>query len=70
MGKYCCWIELIRKIEGKDSYGLTFNLITRSDGQKMGKSEKGAVFLDPEMFSPYDFFQYWRNVNDEDVIKS
>ena len=68
-GNIVAGIELIRKIEGKDSYGLTFNLITRSDGQKMGKSEKGAVFLDPEMFSPYDFFQYWRNVNDEDVIK-
>lgn len=68
-GNIVAGIELIRKIEGKDSYGLTFNLIARSDGQKMGKSEKGAVFLDPEMFSPYDFFQYWRNVNDEDVIK-
>jgi tyrosyl-tRNA synthetase len=48
---------------------LTFNLITRADGQKMGKSEKGAVFLDPSLFSPYDFFQYWRNVNDADVLK-
>jgi tyrosyl-tRNA synthetase len=48
---------------------MTFNLIARSDGQKMGKSEKGAVFLDPELFSPYDFYQYWRNVNDEDVIR-
>ena len=56
-------------IEGAESYGLTFNLITRSDGHKMGKSEKGAVFLDPEMFSPYDFYQYWRNVNDADVVK-
>ncbi len=68
-GNIVAGIELIRKIEGGESYGLTFNLITRSDGQKMGKSEKGAVFLDPELFSPYDFFQYWRNVNDEDVIK-
>jgi tyrosyl-tRNA synthetase len=68
-GNIVSGIDLIRKIEGKDSYGLTFSLITRSDGQKMGKSEKGAVFLDPEMFSPYDFFQYWRNVNDEDVIR-
>ncbi len=68
-GNIVSGIDLIRKIEGNDSYGLTFNLITRADGQKMGKSEKGAVFLDPEMFSPYDFFQYWRNVNDEDVIK-
>jgi len=68
-GNIVSGIDLIRKIEGKESYGLTFSLITRSDGQKMGKSEKGAVFLDPEMFSPYDFFQYWRNVNDEDVIR-
>lgn len=68
-GNIVSGIDLIRKIEGRDSYGLTFNLITRSDGQKMGKSEKGAVFLDPEMFSPYDFFQYWRNVNDEDVVR-
>ncbi|MDC7246472.1 MAG: tyrosine--tRNA ligase [Sphaerochaetaceae bacterium] len=68
-GNIVSGIELIRKIEGSESYGLTFSLITRSDGQKMGKSEKGAVFLDPELFSPYDFFQYWRNVNDEDVIR-
>ena len=68
-GNIVAGIELIRRIEGSECFGLTFNLITRSDGQKMGKSEKGAVFLDPELFSPYDFFQYWRNVNDEDVIK-
>lgn len=68
-GNIVAGIELIRKMGGSESYGLTFNLITRSDGQKMGKSEKGAVFLDPELFSPYDFFQYWRNVNDEDVIR-
>ncbi len=68
-GNIVSGIELIRKIEGAECYGLTFNLITRSDGHKMGKSEKGAVFLDPELFCPYDFYQYWRNVNDEDVIK-
>lgn len=68
-GNIVAGIELIRKLEGAECYGLTFNLITRSDGQKMGKSEKGAVFLDPTLFSPYDFFQYWRNVNDDDVIK-
>lgn len=68
-GNIVAGIELIRRIEGSESYGLTFNLITRSDGHKMGKSEKGAVFLDPEMFSPYDFYQYWRNVNDADVLK-
>jgi tyrosyl-tRNA synthetase len=68
-GNIVAGIELIRKLEGAEAYGLTFNLITRADGHKMGKSEKGAVFLDPEMFSPYDFYQYWRNVNDADVIR-
>lgn len=68
-GNIVSGIELIRKTEGAECYGLTFNLITRSDGHKMGKSEKGAVFLDPELFSAYDFYQYWRNVNDDDVIK-
>ncbi|AEV30755.1 tyrosyl-tRNA synthetase [Sphaerochaeta pleomorpha str. Grapes] len=68
-GNIVSGIELIRKTEGAECYGLTFNLITRSDGHKMGKSEKGAVFLDPEMFSAYDFYQYWRNVNDADVIR-
>ena len=68
-GNIVAGIDLIRKTESASCYGMTFNLIARSDGQKMGKSEKGAVFLDPELFSPYDFYQYWRNVNDEDVIK-
>ncbi len=68
-GNIVAGIDLIRKTESADCYGLTFNLIARSDGQKMGKSEKGAVFLDPELFTPYDFYQYWRNVNDEDVVK-
>ena len=66
-GNIVSGIELIRKLGGPECYGLTFNLITRSDGHKMGKSEKGAVFLDPELFSAYDFYQYWRNVNDADV---
>ncbi|MFA5569957.1 MAG: tyrosine--tRNA ligase [Sphaerochaetaceae bacterium] len=68
-GNIVAGIDLIRKVSQGDAYGLTFNLITRADGHKMGKSEKGAVFLDPEMFSPYDFYQYWRNVNDTDVIR-
>ncbi len=68
-GNIVAGIELVRKVEGAECYGLTFNLITRADGHKMGKSEKGAVFLDPQMFSPYDFYQYWRNVNDADVIR-
>lgn len=68
-GNIVAGIDLIRKTESAECYGMTFNLIARSDGQKMGKSEKGAVFLDPELFTPYDFYQYWRNVNDEDVVK-
>jgi tyrosyl-tRNA synthetase len=60
--------ELIRKKSGKDAYGLTFTLLLTSDGKKMGKTQKGAVWLDPEKFSPYDFYQYWRNVSDDDVI--
>jgi len=68
-GNIVAGIDLIRKLGGEQCYGLTFNLITRSDGHKMGKSEKGAVFLDPALYSPYDFYQYWRNVNDEDVVR-
>ena len=62
-------VELIRRKEGADVYGLTFNLLTNSEGKKMGKTEKGAVWLDPEKTPPYEFFQYWRNVGDADVIK-
>lgn len=61
--------DLIRRKNGGEVSALTFSLITRSDGQKMGKSEKGALFLDPSLLSPYDFFQYWRNVDDTDVEK-
>ena len=62
--------DLIRRVDGKDdAYGLTFTLLTTSEGKKMGKTEKGAVWLDPEKTSPYDFFQYWRNVDDSDVIR-
>ncbi len=60
-------IELIRRVEGAECYGLTFPLVTTSDGKKMGKTEKGALFLDPEITSPYEFFQYFRNVPDSDV---
>lgn len=62
-------VELIRKKTGKDAYGMTFNLLLKSDGKKMGKTENGAVWLDPKKTSPYDFYQYWRNVDDADVIK-
>lgn len=61
-------VELIRRSDGKEAYGLTFNLLLTSEGKKMGKTEKGAVWLDPEKTSPYEFFQYWRNVDDADVI--
>ncbi|MFP4300714.1 MAG: tyrosine--tRNA ligase [Spirochaetaceae bacterium] len=68
-GNIVAGADLIRRVTGEEAYGLTCPLITRADGKKMGKSEKGAVFLDPELFSPYDFFQYWRNVPDSDVEK-
>lgn len=62
-------VELIRKADDKEAYGMTFTLLTTSDGRKMGKTESGAVWLDPEKTSPYDFYQYWRNVDDADVIR-
>src|SRR5574344_2672335 len=68
-GNIVAGIELIRRINGKQAYGLTFPLITTSDGKKMGKTETGALFLDPTMTSPYDFFQYWRHVPDVDTRK-
>ena len=68
-GNIVAGIDLIQRMDGPECFGLTFNLIMRADGKKMGKSEKGAVFLDPELYSPYDFFQYWRNVADADVDK-
>ena len=61
--------ELIRKKLAKDAHAMTITLLTNSEGKKMGKTDKGAVWLDPEKTSPYDFFQYWRNVGDNDVIK-
>ncbi|HOC29294.1 MAG TPA: tyrosine--tRNA ligase [Treponemataceae bacterium] len=68
-GNIVAGIELIRRVNGNEVYGLTFPLITTSDGKKMGKTEKGALFLDPAVTSPYDFFQYWRNVTDVDTRK-
>ncbi len=61
--------ELIRRKLGKDAYAMTITLLLNSEGKKMGKTQKGAVWLDPEKTSPYEFYQYWRNVNDADVIK-
>lgn len=60
--------DLIRRVEGVDAYGMTFNLLTTSDGRKMGKTARGALWLDPQKTSPYEFYQYWRNVDDTDVI--
>ena len=61
--------ELIRRKLGKDAHAMTITLLLNSEGKKMGKTVSGAVWLDPEKTSPYDFYQYWRNVDDADVIK-
>ena len=61
--------ELIRRKLGKDAYAMTINLLLNSEGKKMGKTQSGAVWLDPDKTSPFDFYQYWRNVSDADVLK-
>ena len=68
-GNIVAGVDLIRRKTGAEVFGLTFPLVTRSDGKKMGKSEKGALFLDKNLTSVFDFFQYWRNVADADVRK-
>ena len=60
-------VELNRRCDQRDVYGMTFTLLTTKEGKKMGKTEKGAVWLDPEKTSPYEFFQYWRNIDDAEV---
>lgn len=60
-------VDLIRRVKSDSAYGLTFKLLTTSEGKKMGKTESGAVWLDAEKTSPYDFYQYWRNIDDPDV---
>ncbi len=67
-GNITAGIDLIRKVKGESSYGITFPLLTRADGQKFGKSEKGAIWLSPEKLSPYEFYQYFYRVSDADVI--
>lgn len=62
-------VNLTRKMFGKEVYGMTFSLLTNSEGKKMGKTAKGALWLSPEKTSPYEFYQYWRNVGDADVEK-
>jgi tyrosyl-tRNA synthetase len=66
-GNIVAGVELIRRVEGIETFGLTFPLVTTSDGKKMGKTLKGALFLDPAVTTPYDFFQYWRNIPDADI---
>ncbi|WP_372369203.1 tyrosine--tRNA ligase [Candidatus Uabimicrobium sp. HlEnr_7] len=68
-GNICAGIDLIRRVERKSAYGITFPLITTASGAKMGKTEQGAVWLDSELFSPLDYYQFWRNVDDRDVKK-
>ena len=68
-GNIVAGADLTRRIEGVEVFGMTFPLVTRSDGKKMGKTEKGALYLDPAVTSPYEFYQYWRNVADPDVEK-
>jgi len=68
-GNIVAGVELVRRIEGAEVFGMTFPLVTTADGKKMGKTEKGALFLDPEITNPYDFFQYWRNVQDADILR-
>ena len=66
-GNIVAGIDLIRRLEGKQAYGMTFPLIMTADGRKMGKTEKGAVWLDPERTSPYEYYQFWINTDDRDV---
>ena len=61
--------ELIRRKLGKDAYAMTITLLLNSEGKKMGKTQKGAVWLDPNKTTPFEFYQYWRNVADADVLK-
>jgi tyrosyl-tRNA synthetase len=66
-GNIVAGIDLIRRLEGKQAYGITFPLIMTADGRKMGKTEKGAVWLDPQRTSPYEYYQFWINTDDRDV---
>ena len=68
-GNIVAGIDLIRRLEGKQAYGMTFPLIMTADGRKMGKTEKGAVWLDSQRTSPYDYYQFWINTDDRDVTR-
>lgn len=69
MGKYHSWIDLIRKVTGESAYGLSVPLLTKSDGEKFGKTATGTIWLDPAMTSPYAFYQFFINSDDRDVAK-
>lgn len=69
-GNIIAGVELLRKVEGVQAYGLTINLLTTGSGQKMGKTAKGAVWLSAERTPPYEFYQYWRNVDDSTVVRN
>lgn len=68
-GNILAGADLIRRLEGETVYGITFPLITTASGMKMGKTHKGAVWLDPELTSPYEYYQYWINQDDRDVVR-
>jgi tyrosyl-tRNA synthetase len=68
-GNIIMGVDLIRKLLGLEAFGLTTPLVTSSSGKKMGKTEKGAMWLDEEMLSSYEYFQFWRNIDDEDLLK-
>jgi tyrosyl-tRNA synthetase len=68
-GNITAGIDLVRRVTGETAYAATFPLITTATGQKLGKTEEGAVYLDPELTSPYEFYQYWINTDDRDVVK-
>lgn len=68
-GNIVAGVDLIRRVAGGEAFGLTFPLVTRADGKKMGKTEAGAIFLDASIVTPYEMYQYWRNVPDADVEK-
>src|SRR5690606_15842451 len=68
-GNIVAGVELIRRTEQKAAFGITFPLITTSSGEKMGKTAKGAVWLDPARTSPYEYYQYWINTDDRDVAR-
>lgn len=69
-GNIVAGVDLVRRAEGREVHGLTFPLLGTSSGQKMGKTEKGALWIDPEKISPYEFYQYWVNTHDADLVKN